>query len=263
MALPESKTWLVDGFCRFTHRMVSKRFTSFGVQLAQPIEAMSPPEHSLVVFANHIGWWDPIVAMLLRKAYFPDRTFYAPIDAKALEAYGVFRKLGFYGLELETFQGAADFLRTSREILASPKASLWITPEGRFVDCRDHAQPLMPGLAHLAASTPSVPFVPLAIEYPFWEEAKPSILVRLGHPITFTAGQSKSECGRILHASLRTAQEELARDVIARRSDAFRYLIAPRGMRNSWYDTARAWRAWFHGKPFDPRHAEITQQTRP
>jgi 1-acyl-sn-glycerol-3-phosphate acyltransferase len=246
MALPESKTWLVDGFCRTTRRMVSKRFTSFGVQFAQPPETLVPSNHSLVVMANHIGWWDPIVAMLLRKAYFSDRTFYAPIDAKALEAYWIFRKLGFYGLELESYQGAAAFLRTSREILLSAQSSLWITPEGTFVDCRDHDQPLMPGLAHLAASTQSVTFVPLAIEYPFWEEPKPAILTRLGNPITFSPDQSKSECGRILHAALRTAQSELARDVIDRRSEAFTYLIAPRGARESWYGTARA---WFQGKP--------------
>ena len=262
MALPQSKTWLVDGFCRTTHRMVSRRFTSFGVQFEQPPESLAPADQSLVVFANHIGWWDPIVAMLLRKAYFAQRTFYAPIDAKALEAYGIFRQLGFYGLELESYSGAAAFLRTSREILSHPKSSLWITPEGRFVDCRDHEAPLMPGLAHLAANSPDVAFVPLAIEYPFWEEAKPSIFVRFGSRVPCDGKRSKAECDRQLHQALRSTQQALARDVIARRSDAFEMLIAPRRERTSWYDTARAWSAWFHGKPFDPRHSKIGQPER-
>lgn len=43
--------------------------------------------------------------MLLRKKFLPDRTLYAPIDAKVLEAYGIFRKLGFYGLQLDSFAG--------------------------------------------------------------------------------------------------------------------------------------------------------------
>jgi 1-acyl-sn-glycerol-3-phosphate acyltransferase len=105
MTLPESKAWLVDGFCRYTHRMVSRRFTSFGVQFAAPPETIAPPTRSLVVYANHVSWWDPIVAMMLRKSYFPNRVLYAPIDAAALRAYRIFSKMGFFGIELDRLQG--------------------------------------------------------------------------------------------------------------------------------------------------------------
>jgi len=263
MAIPESKSWLVDGFCRYTHRMVSRRFMAFGVQFATPVEELLPDDRALVVYANHVGWWDPIVAMLLRKSYFPDRILYAPIDAVALQSYRVFGKMGFFGIHLDRLQRAADFLKISREILATPRASLWVTPEGTFTDCRDHSRPLMPGLAHLAASVPNVHFVPLAIEYPFWEEARPMILVRFGSPFVSVAGQAKRECSEHLEDAFRKTQRELAAGVMSRRADAFEYLIAPRAARNTWYDTIRAWTAWYHGRPFDPRHSAIHRNQQP
>jgi 1-acyl-sn-glycerol-3-phosphate acyltransferase len=243
--------------------MVGRRFTAFGVQFAAPAEALAPKSHAVVVYANHVGWWDPIVAMLLRKSYFPDRILYAPIDAVALNAYRIFSKMGFFGIHLDKFQGAADFLRTSRAILEDPRSSLWVTPEGRFTDCRDHSQPLMPGLAHLAASVPSVSFVPLAIEYPFWEEPRPMIAVRFGDRQVFDPGTPKSECSERLEQSLRLTQRELAAYVMRRQSESFDYLIAPRAARTSWYDTVRAWVAWYHGRPFDPRHSTVTRQPPP
>jgi 1-acyl-sn-glycerol-3-phosphate acyltransferase len=261
MSLPESRAWLVDGFCRYTHRMVSRRFTAFGVQFAEPISSCVPRDQALVVYANHASWWDPITAMLLRKSYFSDRILYAPIDAEALKAYRIFSKMGFFGIHLDRLSGASDFLKSSRAILANPRSSLWVTPEGRFADCRDHSQPLMPGLAHLAASVPSVSFLPLAIEYPFWEEPRPMVAVRFGTRQAFDGNVSKRECSELLEKALRQTQHDLAASVVLRQADAFEYLIAPRAARTSWYDTVRAWVAWYHGQPFDPRHSTITRNS--
>jgi len=241
--------------------MIRSQFTCFAVESQLPISTLVPQDHALVVFANHIGWWDPVVAMQLRRAYFPERIFYAPIDAKALEAYGVFRQMGFYGIAMEQMRGAASFLKTSREILSVPRSSLWITPEGKFTDCRDHSQPLMPGLAHLAANTQNVTFIPLAIEYPFWEEPRPMIAVRFGPRQVFEENISKRECSEQLEKALRQTQHDLAASVMLRKSDSFEYLIAPRAARTSWYDTVRAWVAWYHGQPFDPRHSTITRNS--
>jgi len=260
MPIPQSKAWLVDGFCRFTARMVRKNFTCFAVQSAPVLDPPLPHECSIVVYANHVGWWDPIVAMLLRKRFFPDRVFYAPIDAQALEAYGIFQQLGFYGLQLDTFAGASDFLKTSRDILANPKSSLWITPEGYFTDCRDLDRPLMPGIAHLAASSPNTIFLPLAIEYPFWEEPKPMIATRFGTPIRFEPGTSKSQCQDAIFQSLRSTQRQLAQSVMRRELGEFEFLIPPKAKRQGLYDTFRAWKAWAQGRSFNPSHASVSRQ---
>lgn len=253
--LPVSKKWLVDGFCWYTKRMVAKHFTSFGVQIERAQLDAIPDEAPIIVFVNHPSWWDPITAMLLREAYLPNRTFYAPIDSIALEKYRIMAKLGFYGLRMKSLEGTSEFLSVTKLLLQAPNVSLWITPEAQFCDSRDYSQPLMPGLSHLATKIPSARFVPLALEYPFWNESRPQIFARLGTPIWSEAPLSKSEWNERLTAGLRSAQRELSESVVSRDPSRFSYLIAGRSVRLSWYDYGRSWNAWLRGKPFDPRHA--------
>jgi len=83
-SLPHSQKWLVDGFCWYSRGMIKKQFSSFAVSRSDQIDSI-PENQSIVVFANHSSWWDPISAMLLRQTYFPERILYAPIDAEQLE----------------------------------------------------------------------------------------------------------------------------------------------------------------------------------
>ncbi len=252
--LPVSKKWLVDGFCWYTKRLVGKQFISFGVQdellKAYPIDNGTP----IIAFANHASWWDPIAGMLLQQAYFSNRTFYAPIDAGALEDYRIMAKLGFYGVRMQSFDGASHFLSVTKSILESGKVTIWITPEGQFSDVRDHSLQLMPGLSHLASRIPGVMFVPVAFEYGFWNESRPQIFARFGTPISSTQSISKVEWSVLLSDRLRQTQNELAQSVIARDPAVFEYVIASRPVRLGWYDYGRSWAAWLKGKPFDPRH---------
>ena len=266
--LPMSKKWLVDGFCRFTHRMVAKQFISFGLQ-ADLLKIDSISDNTpIVVYANHASWWDPIVAMLIRKAYFPSRIFYAPIDSIALENYRIMAKIGFYGLSLGTLAGASEFLTTTKRILESKNASVWITPEGRFTDARDYSQSLMPGLAHLASRVHGVVFIPHALEYAFWDESRPQIFARLGAPICdpelqrVSHSSDKSTWNELLTSRLRQTQTELAKSVMARDPSRFEYLINSRPIRLGWYDYLRSWSAWVQGKKFDPRHRADSAEVR-
>ena len=252
--LPVSKKWLVDGFCWFAKRMVAKQFISLGVQKelldANPIDALAP----MIAYANHASWWDPITAMLLQSKYFSDRTFYAPIDADALENYRIMAKLGFYGIRMQRFDGASEFLRVTKAILESNNVTIWITPEGKFADVRNHSVTLMPGLSHLATKVPGVTFVPVAFEYAFWNESRPQIFARFGAPIRLPSNRKKGDWNTLLTDGLRQTQVELSKSVIARDPKVFEYLIASRPVRLGWYDYGRSWSAWLQGKPFDPRH---------
>ncbi|XZE43570.1 lysophospholipid acyltransferase family protein [Pirellulaceae bacterium SH467] len=254
--VPASQKWLVDGFCWYARGMVRKQFSSFGWATDQVLTEIDPND-ALVVCANHASWWDPIVAMLLRQALMPERTFYAPIDAEQLENYAVLKKMGFYGVQLQSFSGAHHFLSTSKAILAMPNTSIWITPEGRFCDVRDLSQPLMPGLAHLATKVERTVFLPLAIEYPFWDDARPHVFIRFGTPLRVDIGglKSKGEWNDAILQPFRQNQKELADLVIRRDPNQFGYLIPNRPQRLNWYDFARSWAAWVQGKRFDPRHS--------
>ncbi|XZE20261.1 lysophospholipid acyltransferase family protein [Pirellulaceae bacterium SH449] len=254
--LPRSSKWLVDGFCWYSRGLVRKQFQSMGFLGTEDL-AKIPEHHSVIIYANHASWWDPIVAMMCQNHYMSRRTLYAPIDAEQLENYAVLKKMGFYGVRLQSFSGAQQFLDTSKELLKHTSTSIWITPEGRFCDVRDQQQTLMPGLAHLVTKVERTTVIPLALEYGFWNDSRPHIFGRFGEHIDCEKHrfEDKAACNEYLTMALRKSQRELAAKVIARDPKAFDFLLASHTKRLSWYDFARKWAAWVKGRPFDPRHS--------
>lgn len=254
--LPTSSKWLVDGFCWYSRGLIRKQFQSMGFLGTETLDSI-PENHSTIVFANHASWWDPIVAMMCQTHYMSRRTLFAPIDADQLENYAVLKKMGFYGVRLQSFSGAQQFLETSRELLKRSTTSIWITPEGKFCDVRDHQQPLMPGLAHLVTRLSHTTVIPLALEYCFWDDSRPHVFGKFGTPISCEERrfEDKSACNEELTQALRATQRELATCVVAREPQSFNYLIASHTKRLSWYDYARKWAAWIKGRSFDPRHS--------
>jgi hypothetical protein len=121
--------------------------------------------------------------LLLARAFFPDRASFAPIDAMMLDRYRLFKHLGFFPVEQATTSGARNFLRTARAILTSSANVLWLTPQGRFMDVRERPLRFQNGIGALAARESGVTFVPLAIEYSFWTESRPEILLSFGETI--------------------------------------------------------------------------------
>ena len=104
-----------------------------------------------------------------------------------------FEKLGFFGVQLQTRTGAAEFLSRSRSILGDRQTALWITPEGRFADVRDHDASLQPGLAHLCSKSDHLIALPLALEYVFWEERLPVCLAAIGVPQVSSEAPGRSK----------------------------------------------------------------------
>ena len=248
-ACPQINRPLLGGFQWFVRRYLRQHFHAVAIQQQQLLAANIQPHDSLVVYANHASWWDPLAAVFMAQTIFSDFRMYAPIDAEALAKYKMFAKLGFFPVDQKSMRGAANFLRISQLIMSEPGASIWITPEGRFADVRDTSSPLMPGLSHLAfrlatnapkprrtaeaqgtGSTASgrrepqrIWFVNAAVEYTFWEERQPELLVWFGRPLCITEmGQaSKLECDRELTVRLREAQHQLAAAAMARDASPF------------------------------------------
>lgn len=258
MNLPPSKQWLVNGFRWYSRGLIRKNFHVFAVDVEALDGQTLPVDAPLIIYSNHPGWWDPIVGMLLCEKYFPGRTFYAPIDAIALDKYAVLGKLGFFGIELQTRQGVVDFLTQSSSILASPHGSLWLTPEGKFVDPRDLDQPFMPGLAHLASKTEGVHCIPLAIEYTFTEERQPFMLCKLGSALINTQDNTwnKEHWQSQLSQHLRSTQRDLAQKAISREWSSFTPLLRSRAQCLTIYDWMRWIACKITRKRFDPRHGD-------
>ena len=114
------------------------------------------------------------------------------------------------------------------------------------------------GLGALAARNPNAAFIPLAIEYPFWTEPRPEILVAFGEPIVPAANQTADEWTHIFADALESTQDELA--ARSCRRDPADWLVLNRGKSgvNAIYDAWRSLRARFRGQPFArEHHAEV------
>ncbi len=258
--VPNVAAWFQGGFHLFLRSFLKRHFHAIAIDKeTRPDGRLDQhPELPLIVYANHPSWWDPLIAHYLNSVLFPNRQFYAPIDAQALEQYRVFGKLGFYGIQLDSNSGAACFLKQSLAILHHGGTAVWITPEGRFADVRDHSAPLMPGLAHLCTKLKQGWVLPLALEYPFWEERLPECLVKTAEPINVAEHQDfkKPEWAELLSARLRQAQSDLFQKAMQRSAEPFDNLL--RGSRGGGivYDSLRRVKSLATGRRFRAAHGE-------
>jgi hypothetical protein len=197
---------------------------------------------------------------MLKREFFPDRHAFAPIDAKALDRYRFFKKLGFFGVEPGSRRGAVAFMQTATSISADSKSVLWLTPQARFRDIRERPPRFAAGLGHLAARQPHLAFVPLAIEYVFWEERLPEVLVRFGEPIkpsaSALAGLSATDWTSKLEAALAHAQDRLAEASLERDPARFRVLAKGRSGVGAVYDWWCALRARVSGQSHRWEHGD-------
>jgi 1-acyl-sn-glycerol-3-phosphate acyltransferase len=215
-------------------------------------------EDPVVVYTNHPSWWDPIHFALLAAAAMPTRRMFGPFDAAALAKYPMFGRFGAFGIDPSTRRGAAEFLRTCRAILAEPDATLWITSQGEFSDPRRRPLVLQPGLAHLIRRLERGQVIPLAVEYPFWNERRPEALSYFGRPID--AGEvwnrEVQDLNALLVERLTETMDALAGQAITRDPDRFRTVVLGRAGVGGVYDAGRRLRAWIRGRRFDSAHGD-------
>jgi 1-acyl-sn-glycerol-3-phosphate acyltransferase len=218
--------WLRRWFHWYVRRYVARRFAA--VRIAHggwppaPVESVEGP---LVVFLNHPAWWDPLTAALAALRYFPDRTHFAPMDAAQLEKYAVLKRLGFFGVERGTPHGVRSFLTTGRVILSHADSVLWLTPQGAFTDPRVRPARIEPGLTHLAHSMTCGAVLPLAVEYPFWTEPRPEMLIRFGGPLRPAPGRPTAQWRSALERALERTQDALAADALTQDPARFDTLL--------------------------------------
>ena len=246
-------------FGRYLRRYFVRHFD--GVRVAPP----GPPElgaSPAVFYANHPSWWDPVLFMLLAHTCYPAREHFGPLDEAALGGYGFFRRLGVFAVEQGTARGARQFLRGSRAALARPGGTMWLTPQGLFCDVRNRV-PLQPGLARLA-DVDGCRFIPLAIEYVFWDERLPEVLVEFGEPRD-ASGLPDEAGARLaaLQADLEATQDRLAARAQERDPEQFETLLSGTVGVGGTYDRWRRLRALLRGRRFEASHAAASADEDP
>jgi 1-acyl-sn-glycerol-3-phosphate acyltransferase len=189
----------------------------------------------------------------------PAASHYGPMDAASLKHYGFLRKLGLFPVENGTPRGAAQFLRGAHQILSTPNSVLWVTPEGRFTDMRTRPAVFRPGLAALVARLGACTLVPLALEYTFWDERLPEILVSCGQPVEVTDGElhSVAEWNDRLAAALDATQDELAALAKLRDPARFETILSGRVGISGVYEAWKRFVALLTGRVYEGSHGSI------
>ena len=256
--LPRISRALLHWFTGYSRRYIRRHFHS--LRIARAGLPPAPQGLPIVLYMNHASWWDPLVCLVLKAEFFPNRAGFAPIDLAALDRYKLLRQLGFFGVEQGTRRGAVQFLRTAETILREPNHLLALTPQGRFSDVRERPLRFQSGLGHLAARVDRALFVPLAIEYVFWEERLPEILVRFGEPVPVghdhRAAFPPAYWTDLFEQKLAAAQDALSLESKLRDPAVFQEVLRGGTGQGGIYDCWRAFRAKLRGEKFNPEHGD-------
>jgi 1-acyl-sn-glycerol-3-phosphate acyltransferase len=243
-------------FSYYLHWYIGRHF--HGLRLANP-GRFSRTTGPLIIFVNHASWWDPLSCLVLSRHFLPGASHYGPMDEAALRHYGFLRKLGFFPVENGTRRGAAQFIHAAHQILSTPNSVLWISPEGRFTDMRTRPAIFRPGLATLVARLGACTLVPLAIEYTFWDERLPEILVSCGQPVEVTDGKqySVAEWNDQLTDALAATQDELAALAKLRDPGRFETILSGRDGISGVYEAWKRLIALLTGRVYEGSHGNI------
>lgn len=220
------RAWF-EKWCR--GRMIGRKFAAMRVEResAALLRTLADIEGPLILAANHIGWWDPLTMLTLHRVFLGDRSMRAPMDADQLERFGLFRRLGVFGIDPDD---PASLTRMEAEMTAyfagSRLPTLWITPQGRFADVREPIV-VRPGVSKMAASTPGARVVSVSVEYCFWADPKPEILV--GAREVRPAGGSTTAWQRAITDAMRAGASDLAVLAIARDASRFEPVVSSAG----------------------------------
>ncbi len=251
--LPRRWPWLIRGFRKYACRYVRKHFHA--VRLSKSGGPLAAGDEPLLIVLNHPAWWDPLIGIVLSRA-FADHDQFAAIDAVAVERYRFFKRLGFVGVETRTLRGAVEFLRTGGAILSQPRRAFWVTAQGRFTDVRERPLALQSGVGHLAARLRVGVVLPIALEYTFWTERTPEALVRVGEPLRITEypGLNGRAWTALIETALTRNLDTINAEAMKRDPGAFTELLAGKTGVGGVYDTWRHLKSWAQGRKFDPAH---------
>ncbi len=244
-------------FARYFRRYFRRHMNA--LRLARWGEPRIPPGAGpIVLYTTHPSWWDAAVFILLSDMHFPRHAGYAPIDSQMLKKYGFFGRIGGYGVDLDSVRGASGFLAASADILSRDDSAIWVAAQGRFVDPRQRPLDIRPGIARLAEIAPNALFLPVAIEYGFWDERGAEAFVAYGSAMRGEELLAMSRDARrdVLEERLTEIADRLSNDVIARDPERFVSLLDGKAGVGGVFDLWKRSLAFLRGERYDAAHGK-------
>ncbi len=201
----------------------------------------SEPLRPLLIYANHPGWWDPLLAFFVVRR--TGRDGYMMGEERTLRTFRFFRWMGGFSVDRSNARDVAQSIRYAAERLTSPATALWIFPQGEIVPPDKRPVAFFPGIAHILRRTPVCVAVPAAIRYEFADQPRPEAFLDFGPGEVMR----RSDIGDLTELTHRLQQrlterlDRLREDVWERRREGF--TLALRGTRSvsDIYADAVAW----------------------
>ncbi|MBC01775.1 MAG: hypothetical protein CMJ34_00525 [Phycisphaerae bacterium] len=224
-------------FSGYAARMVRRRFhaarvlSGDGEHLAR-LDSVDAP---VILLMTHASWWDPLVGLVIWRRFIPSRDLLVPMDASELERFDFFRRFGMFGIDPDD-PGSLEAMKQyvlSRFEHSEDRPTLGLTPQGTFTDAREPIR-LRPGAAAIAAASPARPEVrAVAVEYPFWQDKRPELLMSVSPVVAPTSERpTTGDWHRSMTDAMVDASERLAAASIARDPAAFEFLDPDLGSRS-------------------------------
>ncbi len=213
-------------FLLYLRRLVRKSFHAVRIATGtrEHLEALATSAAPGIAVMNHCSWWDPLTGLWLNDRFGGSRTLLAPMEAAQLRRFSFFRKLGVFGINPDSPE-AFEFMQTylAEQLGSNPRSTLWITPQGQFTDVREPIR-IRPGVAAIAAKLPHpAPAISVAIEYAFWADQRPELLLRVA-PIDPPAEPSTTGWTRAIRDAMQSNAGALAQLSIKRDPQLFETL---------------------------------------
>jgi 1-acyl-sn-glycerol-3-phosphate acyltransferase len=265
-AISAAHLWLFRGI---TRRYFRRHFRAVMIQRQDVLLQAVASGRPVLILGTHAGWWDPMVAVLLGDLLLRQRRHYAPMDAAPLSRFGILQRIGIFPVDLHAADRGMQFLRVSEAVLAA-NAVLWVTPQGRFADVRERPLAFMPGVALLlkrAMNSGLEPLcIPLAIEYPFWNERLPEVCLRLGDAIDPRTLQVADlhELSASLEGALARTMDQLRDEVMTRDPLRFHSLLKGAAGTGGLYAWSKKLRGLWSGRASAQERSarDVQEQTR-
>lgn len=178
MLTAKKSIWFKRVFAIYNRNLIKRRFASLNVSNPAILQKLNR-EFPLIIYANHSGWWDGLVAFQI--SHIAELDSFVMMEEKHLKRFFPFRRLGAFSIVREKPREALKSIEYSADLLKeNPNRTLWIFPQGEILP--NDLRPLVfyNGFSRIIAKTGKCFVLALAVRYDFTDKYKPEIFVKIG-----------------------------------------------------------------------------------
>ena len=217
-------------FGAYARRMLRRNFASVRLEQQSDPVLRGAASHAgpLIIAFNHPSWWDPIVGIVVKQEFMPDRPALASIEMAMFDRFRFMRRLGMFGIEPDHPDALRALTRyVADRVAENPRTALLLTPQGGFTDVRAPVV-IRPGAGSVASALPDPRVITLVSELVFWHDRRPELLM-MARPCPPPRHPTTAGWTRAIRDAMQDAASDLASRSVARDEAAFRPLFTKAG----------------------------------